>query len=348
MSDIDVARLSPHAGDDAANWDAYVAARADASGYHRMGWLRVAERAFGHAAYPLAAFAGSRLAGVLPLVHIRSRLFGRFLVSLPFVNYGGLLADSPEASHALVEEADALMRGLGAGSIELRHVGKPRLGLSAKSHKVTMLLDLPRDPDELWLGLRDKVRNQVRKAVKYGLVAAQGGAELLPSFYDVFAVNMRDLGTPVYSRRFFETIMDEFPGETRIVVVRDGAAVVAAAFCYAHGSVFEVPWASSLRSHRQSCPNNLLYWECLGTACREGFSVFDFGRSSPESGPWRFKLQWGAREVPLSWEYLLADGAPLPDLNPANARFGLAIRVWRHLPVGLTRLLGPHIVRSIP
>ncbi len=348
MSEIDVVRMSPHAPGDAAGWDAYVASRGDASGYHHMGWLRVAERAFNHAVYPLAAFADGELTGILPLVHIRSRLFGRFLVSLPFVNYGGVLSDTQEASQALIEEADALMRNLGAGSIELRHVGQPRLGLSAKCHKVSMLLDLPRDPDDLWRGLRDKVRNQVRKADKCGLVADRGGKELLPAFYDVFAVNMRDLGTPVYARRFFETIMDEFPDETHIAVVRDGARVVAAAFCYAHGSVFEVPWASSLRSHRQCCPNNLLYWECLRAACREGFPVFDFGRSSPDSGPWRFKAQWGAREVPLSWEYLLADGAPLPDLNPSNSRFGLAIRVWQHLPVGLTRLIGPHIVRSIP
>ncbi|WP_164562261.1 FemAB family XrtA/PEP-CTERM system-associated protein [Nitratidesulfovibrio vulgaris] len=348
MSDMEVRGVDPNAPQEAALWDAYVAAHAESTGYHRMGWTRVAQRAFGHAAYPLAAFDGGRIAGVLPLVHIRSRLFGRFLVSLPFVNYGGLLADSAEAAQALIDEAEGLLRRTGAGSIELRHVGPPRLGLSAKSHKVTMLLDLPDDPDTLWRGLRDKVRNQVRKAGKSGLTVEQGGAGLLGPFYDVFAVNMRDLGTPVYSRCFFETIMDEFPGATRIVAVRDGDDVVAAALCYTHGNTFEVPWASSLRTHRDRCPNNLMYWHCMETACREGFTVFDFGRSSRDSGPWRFKAQWGAREVPLSWEYLLADGAPLPDLNPSSARFSLAVRVWRHLPVALTRFIGPHIVRSIP
>lgn len=348
MSDMDIVCLSPDGASDAAAWDAYAASRPSATGYHRMGWLRVAAKAFGHAVYPLAAFDGERMVGMLPLVYIRSRLFGRFLVSLPFVNYGGLLADTTEASHALVEEADELMRRLGAGSIELRHIGSPRLGLSAKSHKVTMLLDLEADPETLWRGFRDKVRNQVRKAEKSGLVAEQGGRELLGEFYDVFAVNMRDLGTPVYSRLFFETIMDEFPDETRIIAVRQGRRVVAAAFCYAHRETFEVPWASSLRSHRQFCPNNLMYWECIRTACQEGRAVFDFGRSSRDSGPWRFKVQWGAREVPLSWEYLLADGAPLPDLNPSSARFSLAIRLWQHLPVALTRILGPRIVRSIP
>lgn len=348
MSDIEVRRVDPHAPQEAAAWDAYVAGHAGATGYHRMGWTRVAHRAFGHVAYSLAAYDGAGIAGVLPLVHIRSRLFGRFLVSLPFVNYGGVLADSTEASQALIEEAEDLLRRTGADSIELRHVGSPRLGLSAKLHKVTMLLDLQNDPDALWRGLRDKVRNQVRKARKFGLTVEQGGTELLRDFYDVFAVNMRDLGTPVYGRYFFETIMDEFPEDTRIVAVRDGGTVVAAALCYAHDTTFEVPWASSLRTHRDRCPNNLMYWHCIESACREGFTVFDFGRSTRDSGPWRFKAQWGAREVPLSWEYLLADGAPLPDLTPSNARYGLAVRLWQHLPVALTRFIGPHIVRSIP
>ncbi|WP_353117828.1 FemAB family XrtA/PEP-CTERM system-associated protein [Nitratidesulfovibrio sp.] len=348
MSDINVVRVDPAEGQASAAWDAYVAVASGAAGYHRMGWMRVIARAFGHKVHPLAAFEGERIVGVLPLVFMRSRLFGRFLVSLPFVNYGGLLADTPRAAQVLVEAADTLMRTLGANSIELRHVGSPRLGLSAKSHKVTMLLDLPSQPQELWRGFKDKVRNQVRKAEKSGLTVEKGGCELLRDFYDVFAVNMRDLGTPVHGRGFFEAVMDEFPAQTRIAVVRKAGAAIAAAFCYGHGATFEVPWASSLRAHRQFCPNNLLYWECIRTACTEGFLVFDFGRSSPDSGAWRFKVQWGAREVPLSWEYLLADGAPLPDLNPSNAKFGLAIRLWRHLPVAFTRLVGPHIVRSIP
>lgn len=344
---ITVSCIAPDSAE-ASGWDDYIANTPGATGYHRMGWMRVISRAFGHEVYPLAAFDDGRMVGILPLVFMQSWLFGRFLVSMPFVNYGGLVAETPQAERALLREAEVLMRRTRATSIELRHVGAPRLGLSAKCHKVAMLLDLPATPEELWKGFKDKVRNQVRKARKSGLTVEQGGPELLPAFYDVLAVNMRDLGTPVYSRDFFAAVMQEFPESVRITAVRHGSKVVAAAFGYGHGSMCEVPWASSLREHRKLCSNNLLYWECLSRACEDGYRVFDFGRSTIGSGTWRFKVQWGTRAVPLTWEYLLADGAPLPELNPANEKFGLAIRVWQHLPVALTRLVGPRIVRSIP
>ena len=329
-------------------WEAYADRASGASGYHGLVWPRIIREAFGHPAYPLAAYAGDRITGILPLVLVAGPLFGRFRVSLPFVNYGGLLADDAESASALLEEARALMMRLRARSVELRHTGVPRLGLPALGHKASLILPLPGDPDLLWNGLKDKVRNQVRKARKNGLETVEGHAELLDDFYRVFCVNMRALGTPVYGRIFFERILARLPKTTRVLAVRRNGRCLAAGVLYRHKDRLEMPWASSLPESRPLCANVLLYWQALRRACQSGCRTFDFGRSSPDSGPWRFKRQWGADPLPLSWEYLLAPGMAPPDLNTQNPRFQAAIGLWKRLPLAVTNALGPRIVRCIP
>ena len=331
-----------------AAWEAYAGKAPGASGYHGLAWLRIIGEAFGHPVYPLAAYAGDRITGILPLVLVAGPLFGRFLVSLPFVNYGGLLADDAESAAALLEEARVLMMRLRARSVELRHTGEPRLELPALGHKASLVLSLPGDPDLLWNGLKDKVRNQVRKARKNGLETVEGHAELLDDFYRVFCVNMRALGTPVYGRIFFERILARLPEATRVLAVRQNGRCLAAGMLYRHRDRLEMPWASSLPESRPLCANVLLYWQALRRACQSGCRTFDFGRSSPDSGPWRFKRQWGAEPLPLSWEYLLAPGMAPPDLNTRNPRFQAAISLWKRLPLAVANTLGPRIVRCIP
>jgi FemAB-related protein (PEP-CTERM system-associated) len=221
-------------------------------------------------------------------------------------------------------------------------------GLPVKQHKVSMMLTLPETKQAAWDGLDRKVRNQIRKAQKSGLSAAIGGGELLDGFYDVFARNMRDLGTPVYPQTFFAETLRQFPDRARIVVVRHGKQPVAAGFISTFRDVVEVPSAGSLREFRPQCPNHLLYWTVIEHAIDAGFGVLDFGRSTPGEGTFLFKEQWGARPGPLSWEYQLLSGHDVPDRSPANAKFAPAIAVWKCLPVGLTKLMGPRVVRSFP
>jgi serine/alanine adding enzyme len=308
----------------------------------------VIERAFGHETrYLVAEAEDGAPAGVLPLVVFRSRVFGRFVVSLPFLNYGGVLASSPGAGQALLEAAVREARLAGASSLELRHTVQVFPHLQARRHKVAMVLGLEPTADAQWRAIDRKVRNQVRKAEKSGLQVVQGSAELLDAFYQVFAHNMRDLGTPVYGIRWFREILAAFPASTRVFVVYAGDRPVAASLVLWHRSSLEVPWASSLRAFNPQCPNVLLYWEMLRFGCERGFRRFDFGRSTPGEGTFHFKRQWGAEPQPLVWEYWTA-GGPLPELNPANPRFGLAIAAWRRLPLPVANLLGPRIVRSIP
>ena len=331
-----------------AEWDQFVLNRRDASGYLLSGWRRVFENAFGHETLYLAAREHGRIVGVLPLAIFKSRVFGRFAVSLPFVNYGGVCAEDDEVAQALVAKASSVAEKRGLSHVELRHTERLMPQLPARTHKVTMRLMLGDDPARMWEGLDRKVRNQVRKAEKSGLTWRRGGAELLDRFYEVFAINMRDLGTPVYSPRFFREVLANFPETATVCLVDHGDRTVAGAIALSHRDVLEVPWASSLREYRSQCPNNLLYWKIIEHGVDTRKTSLDFGRSTPNEGTYHFKQQWGAKPEPLYWEYAMQSGRELPNLSPSNPKYRAAINLWTRLPVGLTKIIGPHIVRSIP
>ena len=328
--------------------EAYVNAQPSATAYHRPGWLRVIERAFGHRSTYLAATRDDAVVGVLPLVVMSSRLFGRFAVSVPFVNYGGVLADDPDAVAALVEAAVVATGRARGAYLELRHTRRLCPSLQSKQHKVSMTLALEATADAQWQAIDRKLRNQIRKAEKSGLEVRSGGIELVPEFYRVFTRNMRDLGTPVYSVRFFEEILSEFADTTRVLVVTSEGRPAAASIVHWFRDRIEVPWASAIREYNPVCANVFLYWAMLKFSCESGFATFDFGRSTAGEGPYQFKKQWGAQPSELVWEYWTAGGRPLPDLSPHNPKFALAVRTWQRLPVPVATALGPFIVRNIP
>lgn len=329
--------------------EAYVAAHPAATAYHRPAWLEVIHRAFGHETkYLVARTSHTGVVGVLPLVLFASRLFGRFAVSMPFVNYGGIVADGPVAAQALLDAAVAYTTDSGGTHLELRHTAQRFPGLQARRHKVAMRLRLESTPDDQWQALDRKVRNQVRKGEKSGLQVRVGGSELVRSFYAVFARNMRDLGTPVYGIRFFEEVLKAFSQTTRVFVVTLERQPVAASIVHWHRDTIEVPWASAIRDFNPLCANVLLYWEMVRFAAIGGFRTFDFGRSTPGEGTFHFKRQLGAEATELVWEYWSANGRALPDLSPHNAKYALAIRSWQRLPLPIATAVGPLIVRNIP
>lgn len=331
---------------DRSGWDSFVASHPDAAGYHEWAWRDVFRRAFGHECVYLIARDNHGIAGVLPLVEIRSALLGRSLTSLPFVNFGGVLAQSDAVGRKLFDEAARLAAARRCRHVELRHLGRQFADRPCRQHKVTMRLPL-RGSGALWDRIDRKARNQVRKAEKSGLTVVRGGAELLDEFYRVFARNMRDLGTPVYSRRLFEEVAAAFPDRARIVVVKLKDAAIAAGLTYRTRNLVEIPWASSIREYNSLCPNHLLYWHALESAAAEDAEVFDFGRSTPGEGTFKFKEQWGAQPLPLHWEYWLASGE-LPDQSPKNPKFRLMIATWKRMPLWLANAIGPRIVRNIP
>ena len=333
---------SEHDGD---AWDAFVAGHPGATGYHAWRWRTVFQQAFGHETVYLVARRGERVCGVLPLVLIDSLLFGRTLTSLPFVNYGGVVADDGAAGDALLEKAGEVMRARRCRHVELRHVDRRFDSIPCRQHKIAMVLDLP---GLAWERLDKKVRNLIRKAQKSNFTCEHGGPELLDGFYAVFARNMRDLGTPVYTRAFFTAVLRAFPHAAHLHVVRLGDKPVAAGLTFRTRETVEIPWASSIRDYNHLCPNYLLYWNMLQFAHDLGCRRFDFGRSTPGEGTHKFKEQWGAAPVPLHWEYLLSAGVDVPDTSPNNPKYEIAIELWKHLPLAVATRVGPYIVRGIP
>jgi FemAB-related protein (PEP-CTERM system-associated) len=334
---------------DGPSWDRYVTAATDGTLGHRWAWLEVIAGTYGHPVLPLAAIHGDTLAGVLPLVLLRSRLFGRTLVSMPYLDCGGLCTDAT-ASDILTAPRDAAQDALLAAAaelaeqhgaaLELRHLSPKQLPMPVGLEKVTLTLDVSSGEDDVWSRIKSNRRSQVRKARKAGLTARVGGPDDTRAFYQVWAHNMRDLGSPVHPRGFFDRILAAFPGDAHVILVEDGGDPVGAGIVLRHGDRMVLPWSSSLRAALPKGPNQLLYWEALRYAVETGARTFDFGRSSRDAGTYEAKREWGAVPEQLYWHGATDDGGRLD-------RLGWACEVWRRLPVGLTITLGSRIRGSI-
>jgi serine/alanine adding enzyme len=334
--------------DEGQAWDAFVKAHPDSTHCHLWGWKQVIEKSFGWKTFYLAATEDGVLRGVLPVVWQKSRLFGSFMTSMPFLNAGGILAAQPEAERALLAEAVRIASENGASHLELRHRRDLDLDLPTKTAKITLVRPVEPDCDKMMAELDKKVRADVRKSMKADFRSEFGHKDFVADFYEVFAVNMRDLGTPVYARSFFENIVEVFPDSTHICRVLSGNRPVATSFLIAHKGSIEAVWSSSVRGYRLLKPNMFLYWNLLCFSGQQGYTQFDFGRSSVGSGTHRFKQQWGTREVQLYWQYWTRDGAELPELNPHNPKYRAAIWAWQHMPLWMTKAIGPKIVRCLP
>jgi FemAB-related protein (PEP-CTERM system-associated) len=292
------------------------------------------------------------------LALVTSPWFGRFLVSLPYVNSAGPIlsalaaesaSDLPTIEAALVDRAVALADELNVRYLELRgerELPHPALA-ETNSSKVHMRLALPDTADALMAGFKSKLRSQLRGALKHAFEVRWGGQELVGDFYAVFSRNMRDLGTPVYPRAFFTAILDSFSSDAELCVLRLAGQPVAGALLVHGRSVTEVPSASTLRSANFSGANMAMYWHLLVRAIERGQSTFDFGRSTAGSGTYKFKEQWGAQPSPAIWQYHVRKGSARA-MRPDNGKYGLAIRVWKRLPLWLASAIGPAIVRGIP
>jgi FemAB-related protein (PEP-CTERM system-associated) len=333
----------------AVDWDEFVASRSGAALYHRYGWRRLFGEVFRRDThYLLARDSAGAARGVLPLARLRSKIFGDFLVSLPYFNYGGILADGPEAHMALQAACADLGRELGVQHVELRHRDDSLADWQSRRDKVTMLLPLPDTVEALRKRLGSKLRAQIKRPEREGAVAQLGGAELLGEFHRVVAHNMRDLGTPSYPLRFFESVLRICGDAARIAIVRIGGRAVAAGMVLRHGRTLEIPWASSLREANRAGVNMLLYATVIEHAVATGVAVFDFGRCTVDSGTFKFKRQWGAEPQQLFWHYWLARGGELPQLNPQNPKYALAVATWRRLPVPVASWLGGRIIGNLP
>ncbi|MFM8327446.1 MAG: FemAB family XrtA/PEP-CTERM system-associated protein [Pirellulaceae bacterium] len=319
---------------------------------HDPAWLAATAQGLGHRSHLLETRNSfGELTGQLPLVEVATPWFGRFLVSLPYINTGGIWAHTPEAARDLLGQAIELADQRQVRYLELRHekpLDDPRLNVS-RTDKVHMRLSLPDSTEKLLKQFRSELRSQIKRSQheQFGSQASFGREELLEPFYEVFSTNMRDLGTPVFGKRLFLSILRNFPETSEFCVVRQKNVPVAAALLIHHASGTEVPSASSLRAYNATQCNMFLYWNLLSRAVERNSPLFDFGRSSVDSGTFKFKKQWGSIPAAAHWQYYLRRGsaeAMRPDQG-ANAKL---VKIWQKLPLWVTRLAGPAIVRGIP
>jgi serine/alanine adding enzyme len=330
-------------------WDEFVRAQPGWTHFHLLGWRTVVERALGHECiYLEARDPAGVLVAVLPLVRVRSFLFGHYLVSMPFLNYGGPLG-SVDGVRALLDESAELAARNHVRLLELRCRHELPSGLAVSHRKVAVVLDLPQDSDALWKRLPAKLRSQIRRPQKEG-VEIRSGVDQLAAFYSVLAPHMRDLGTSAQSFRFFRAIAEEFPNDLRVTCAYvDGQPIAAGCGLMWHDE-FEITWASALRSHKHLSANMLVYWAMMERAIADGARVFNFGRCTPGSGTHRFKLQWaGAHDEALWWYQCGArQNAPAATPSKDDAGIALAARLWSRMPLSVTTRLGPSIVRYLP
>jgi FemAB-related protein (PEP-CTERM system-associated) len=331
-------------GGERAAWDAFVQSQPGWTHFHQWGWKAVIEDVFGHECVYLGAYENGLLQGVLPLVWVRSRLFGSYLVSMPFVNYGGPLG-TPAAVAALADDAVRRAGEHRGTMLELRSRRPLDILLEAAHRKVTVLLDLePGNPDAAWDSLRAKVRNQVRRPRNEG-VEVRFGPEQVSGFYSVFSRHMRDLGTPVQPRRLFERIAETFGDDVWFGCAYLGQRPIAAGCGVRWGGELEMTWAASLRDYNRIAPNMLLYWSFMERCAQLGMDRFNFGRCTPGGGTHRFKRQWGGRDEKLWW-YSAPTGGRSSTPSPEDSNWSWGPGIWRRLPVGLTRWLGPLVVKN--
>jgi len=331
---------------EAPDWAGFLSDQPGAGVYHDPRWGQVMARAYGNRPYYLTATFAGRIVGVLQLVHQKSLLFGSRLCSLPYFDASGVLGEA-DAATALLARAERLRGELGCDVVELRQLQPLNPSLPLRTEKVTMHLPLAEGAEAMWSALKGKVRTKVRKAEKNALDFTAGGVELLGEFMAVYARTMRDLGSPPHSRRFFRVILEAFGEAVRLFVVRGRGRPLAASLTLTDAWGLHVPWSGSDKRFSRLGANRLLYWRMLAYAAEAGLERFDFGRSTRNSGTHEFKREWGAQEVPLYWHYLLPAGREVPEIRPDSPRYRLLVGCWRHLPVGLARLLGPKIISKL-
>ncbi len=332
--------------DDGAAWDAFVAAAPGASFCHLSGWREIMTEVLGHEClYAVEAADTGAWRGVLPLVRVRSRVFGHYLVSMPFLNAGGPLGE-PDARQALGAWAAGEAERSRADLLELRSRDPLPGDLRRSNRKITVHLPMPESEDALWRAFPSKLRSQIRRPQKEGL-EARFGPEQRDAFYGVFAKTMRALGTPVLPADLFARIATVFPDLVEFGVVYCGEEPVAAGCGFRWQGEFELTWAGSLREHARLAPNMLLYWAFMQRMIAHGERVFDFGRCTPGGGTHAFKTQWGGADLALAWAQWSRKGVESTP-SPDRAAFRVAAACWKRLPLAVTNRVGPLIATQIP
>jgi FemAB-related protein (PEP-CTERM system-associated) len=347
---IEIALATPA---DQEEWDSFILSHPHASPYHFFAWGAAITQAYGHKSYSLMARQEGRLVGVLPLVHLKLTFLVNEFIALPFCDVGNCLSVNSDVEKKMLEETQSLSKQLKIKNIQLRgkllNESDYASFTQLESNKLRMLLCLPESSDTLFKAFKPKLRSQIRKAEKNGVFFRWAGQDGVDSFYSIFCNNMRELGSPVHSRKLFSAVMDQYGDKARIGLAEYEGKCISAGLILSTGDQTSIPWASSLRNFNHLAPNMLLYWNFLKFAADSGKKIFDFGRSTENEGTFRFKRQWGAEAFPLVW-YSSCPNALVQSVNAAHNKISgreRAASLWRKLPLSVANTLGPQLRKFI-
>jgi len=368
-------------------WDSYVLNHPKGTLFHLIGWKNVVEKTFSHKSYyllaesiengnaspldnslthplinsinptnPMNAMNSSSssnpcksIVGVLPLFSVRSFLFGRCLVSVPFAAYGGVLSDNQEISVQLLEKAKEITRSQGLEYLEIRDRNGGNDDFATKDLYFSFRREIFPDLDSNVKAIPRKSRRMVRVGEKEGLSFEFGRDELIPVFFQIFAKGYHRLGSPVFPIKLFRNLFQEFREKTNILIVRNRSGnPISGVLTFFYKDEVLPYYAGSLVEYRDLAPNDFMYWQLMKHGCGNGYKVFDFGRSKIDTGSYDFKRHWGFEPEPLPYQYFLNGIQDIPNISPANPKFQRKIELWRKLPFWATKLLGPQIVKYIP
>ena len=340
---VTVRALEP--GETAA-WDRFVTAAPAGSFFHLAGWKRVIEESFGHDCPYLLAARGGTITGVLPLTHVKSRLFGASLVSNAFCVYGGPLAADPDSLAALDAAALALAEARGVSDLEyrLRRRLHPERPCDGETY-CTFRKPLEPDPEANLAKLRRKQRAMVRKAIKAGLESTLDADP--KRLYRLYAESLRNLGTPVFSARYFDSLWRVFGEQAEILTISHQGQPVSAVISFFFRDEVLPYYGGGSAAARGLAAHDFMYWEVMRRAAEAGVRVFDFGRSKAGTGAFDFKRHWGFEPEPLFYEHRLFGREEIPQRNPLNPKYALAIALWKRLPLPVANRLGPLLARGL-
>ena len=333
---------------DAPAWDQFVSSRPNGTFFHQLGWKRVMEKTYGYKPYYFCAKRGDRITGIAPSFLISNWMMGRCLISLPFAVYGGVCAEDQESEQALIAQLESLANDLGVAYLELRNrTGEIRPDYHRNPRYSTFTLPLVHDTDAIYKAFPKDIRYMLRKGEKAGLHAKQG-FEQLDSFYALMTINLRRLGTPAFPKQLFENLISEYPGQIDLTVVYSAGQPVCGGMSFFFRDWMQPYYIGSKEEAKGLAANNFLWWELMKLGANRGHSIFDFGRSKKNSGNYDFKKKWNPLIEDLPYQVRLIRRKEAPDFSPMNPKFEAATNLWKKMPLGLTRAIGPHVVRWFP
>jgi FemAB-related protein (PEP-CTERM system-associated) len=328
-----------------SRWDSFVQASAEATFFHQAGWQEVIKKAFGHKTYFLYAETNGNITGILPLVHINSLFFGNTLVSIAPCVYGGIVASDEQSYLELDREACHLAETLGVDCLEMRNRVQKQPERPYKELYVSFRKELDADVEKNFLAIPRKQRAMVRKGIEAGLTSVID--ENIDRIYRAYSESVRNLGTPVFSKKYFQILKDVFGEQCEVLTVEHNGQLIASVMSFYFKDEILPYYGGGTDLARELKGNDFMYWEVMRRAVEKGIKVFDYGRSKIGTGSYSFKKNWGFIPEPLFYEFYLVKSTSMPDINPLNPKYRLFIAAWKRLPLAVSQVIGPWLSKDL-